>query len=103
MLELRSKPPFLTFLERKVNQRTFPRIHHFILAELLGFQRTFHEKSFVSGFGADAPTFNATHKKHVTSRAFLYYTAVSILSAFEFLASYIFSDKKAYFKLTEKP
>ena len=35
----------------------------FILAKLLRFQRTFHEKSFVSGFGADAPTDNA-HKKH---------------------------------------
>ena len=42
-------------------------------------------------------------KKHGTSRAFLYYTTVSILSAFELLASYILSDKKAYFKLTEKP
>ena len=36
---------------------------YFILAKLLRFQRTFPEKSFVSGFGADAPTDNA-HKKH---------------------------------------
>ena len=33
------------------------------MAKLLRFQRTFPEKSFVSGFGADAPTDNA-HKKH---------------------------------------
>ena len=32
--------------------------------KLLRFQRTFHEKSFVSGFGAEAPTFNAHTKKH---------------------------------------
>ena len=63
MLELRSKPPFLTFLERKVSQRTSHRIYHFILVKLLRFQRTFLEKSFVSGFGAEAPTHNA-HKKH---------------------------------------
>ena len=30
--------------------------------KLLRFQRTFHEKSFVSGFGAEATTDNA-HKK----------------------------------------
>ena len=53
----------LTFLERKVSQRISRRIYHFILAKLLRFQRTFHEKSFVAGFGADAPTDNA-HKKH---------------------------------------
>ena len=32
-----------------------PQLHHFILAKLLRFQRTFLEKSFVSGFGADSP------------------------------------------------
>ena len=31
--------------------------------KLLRFQRTFLEKSLVSGLGADAPTVNA-HKKH---------------------------------------
>ena len=59
MLELRSKPPSLTFLIRKVSKRISRRTHHFTLAKLLGFQRTFHEKSFVSGFGAKAPTDNA--------------------------------------------
>ena len=62
MLELRYKPPFLTFLERKVSQRTSHRIYHFILVKLLRFQRTFPEKSFVSGFGAEAPTDNTTQK-----------------------------------------
>ena len=47
------------FLERKVRQRTSSRTHQFIFAKLLRFQRTFHEKSFVSGFGADSPTDNA--------------------------------------------
>jgi len=42
---------------------------HFILAKLLRFQRTFHEKSFVSGFGAEATTDNA-HKKARQRRAF---------------------------------
>ena len=58
-LELRSKPPSLTFLIRKVSKRISRRTHHFTLAKLLRFQRTFHEKSFVSGFGAKAPTDNA--------------------------------------------
>ena len=70
VLELRSKPPFLTFLERKVSQRTSPRIHHFILAKLLKFQETFLEKFLVSGFGADAPTDNA-HKKTRRNLRFL--------------------------------
>ena len=64
MLELRSKPPSLTFLIRKVSQRISHRTHHFILAKFLGFQRTFFKKSFVSGFGAEAPTLNADIKKH---------------------------------------
>ena len=38
-------------------QRTLLKKHHFILAKLLRFQRTFHEKSFVSGFGAYATTY----------------------------------------------
>ena len=74
-LELRSKPcfkrllkkplknPHTPFFRRKVCQRTSLKMHHFILAKLLRFQRAFHEKSFVSGFGADAPTYNA-QKKH---------------------------------------
>ena len=49
---------------RKVRQRTFSRTHQFILAKLLRFQRTFHEKSFVSGFGADSPNIQCTQKKH---------------------------------------
>ena len=38
--------------------------------KLLRFQRTFHEKSFVSGFGAKAPTDNA-HKKSTATPCFL--------------------------------
>ena len=72
MLELRSKPPSLTFLIRKVSQRISHRTHHFILAKLLKFQETFPEKFLVSGFGAEAPTLNATHKKARQCRAFLF-------------------------------
>ena len=49
---------------------------HFVLAKLLRFQRTFHEKSFGSGFGADAPTDN-THEKRGLHRVF--YFAVNVL------------------------
>ena len=55
--------PNLLFFRRKVGKRTSPRLHHFILAKLLKFQETFFKKFLVSGFGADAPTFNA-RKKH---------------------------------------
>ena len=47
------------------------------LRKLLGFQRTFLEKPFVSGFGADAPTFHA-HKKTRHCRVF-YFTPISFL------------------------
>jgi len=39
--------------------------------KLLKFQRTFYEKSFVSGFGAEAPSDNA-HKKTRRNPRFLY-------------------------------
>ena len=77
-LELRSNPPSLTFLIRKVSKRISRRTHHFTLAKLLRFQRTFHEKSFVSGFGAEAPTFNA-RKKARQRRAFLLYNFIQEL------------------------
>ena len=62
----------LTFLIRKVSKRTSHPKHHFILAKLLRFQRTFHEKSFVSGFGAEAPTDNDTQKKHGVAALFIF-------------------------------
>ena len=74
-LELRSKPcfkvllkkrlknPHTPFFRRKVCQRTSLKMHHFILAKLLRFQRTFHEKSLGQGLGRIAPTYNA-RKKH---------------------------------------
>ena len=70
-LELRSKPCFKRLLKKAPWKfaKLSRRIHSFILAKLLRFQRTFHEKSFVSGFGADAPTYNA-HKKARQRRAF---------------------------------
>ena len=52
--------PNLLFFRRKGGKRTSLKTHHFILVKLLSFQRTFHEKSFVSGFGAETPTYN-TH------------------------------------------
>ena len=59
-----------TFFIRKVGKRTSHRLYHFILAKLLRFQRTFHEKSFVSGFGADSPNWKI-HKKTRHCRVFL--------------------------------
>ena len=41
----------LTFLERKVSQRTSHRIYHFILVKFLRFQGTFYKKSFGQGLG----------------------------------------------------
>jgi len=52
------------FFRRKVYQRTLHRNHHFIFAKVFEVsQETFYKKFLVSGFGADAPTYNA-HKKH---------------------------------------
>ena len=45
--------------------------------KLLGFQRTFHEKSFGRGLGRTAPTFNATHKKH--GNAVLFILTIALL------------------------
>ena len=50
--------------------KNFAQKHHFILEEFLRFQGTFPEKSFVSGFGAEAPTDNE-HKKRGNA-AFLF-------------------------------
>ena len=44
-------------------RKNFPQTPNFILVKLLKFQETFPEKFLVSGFGADAPTFNATKKR----------------------------------------
>ena len=42
--------------------------------KLLGFQSTFHEKYFVSGFGADAPTDNAYEKNAEESAFFVIFS-----------------------------
>ena len=49
--------PDLLFLKEKVGKRTSHQMHYFVLVKLLRFQRTFLEKSFVSRFGAEAPTY----------------------------------------------
>ena len=51
--------------------------------KLLRFQRTFPEKSFGSGFGADAPTFN-THKKHGIAVLFIFHKSL-VFKAFDSL------------------
>ena len=66
------RSPNLLFFRRKVGKRTSPRLHHFILAKLLKFQETFLEKFLVSGFGADAPTYNAHEKTRISPR-FLFF------------------------------
>ena len=64
--------PDTPFFRRKVCQRTSHQIHQFILVKLLKFQGTFLEKSFVSGFGADAPTDNA-YTKSTALPCFLFF------------------------------
>ena len=92
MLELRSKPPSLTFLIRKVSKRISHRIHHFIFAKLLSFQRTFHEKSFVSGFWADSPNIQCTQKAR-QCRAFIFLPQIfRILSVCLYL-TYKFAER----------
>ena len=56
---------------------------HFVLAKLLRFQRTFHEKSFVSGFGADSPNIQYAQKKH--GAAVLFYLSKRFGTAFQTL------------------
>ena len=51
--------------------KNFAQKHRFVLAKLLKFQETFPEKFLVSGFGAEAPTFNA-HKKHGIAVLFIF-------------------------------
>ena len=72
MLELRSKPCFKRlFVKSPLKiRKNFPRLPHFILAKLLRFQRTFHEKSLVSGVGRLVPISNAYTKKARHCRAF---------------------------------
>ena len=54
----------LTFLERKVDIRTSLKTHQFILAKVFEIPKDFLQKVLWLGFGADAPTFTSTHKKH---------------------------------------
>ena len=57
VLELRSKPCFKGLFVKsplKIRQN-FPQTYHFILAKLLGFQRTFREKFLVSGSHSGQP------------------------------------------------
>jgi len=72
MLELRSKPPSLTFLERKVNQRTFTPNIPIYFGKTFEVQRNFSRKvSLVRVPRRIAPTDN-THTKS-TAQAVLFY------------------------------
>ncbi len=73
ILELRSKPPSLTFLIRKVSKRISHRPHNFILSKVFEIPRDFLQKVPWSGFGAEAPTFNAHIKKHGVAVLFIIY------------------------------
>ncbi len=63
--------PQLTFLSEKGVPKNFAQIYHLFWRKLLKFQETFLEKFLVSGFGAEAPTFNA-HKKHGIAVLFIF-------------------------------
>ena len=65
----------LLFFRRKVGKRTFAQIYHLFRRKLLKFQETFPEKFLVSGFGAEAPTFNA-HKKHGIAVLFYFFVII---------------------------
>ena len=52
--------------------KNFAQKHHFIWAKLLRFQRTFPEKSFVSGFGADSPDIRRTQKTRISPRFYFF-------------------------------
>jgi len=60
--------------------------------KLLRFQRTFPEKSFVSGFGADSLNIQCTAKKH--GNAVLFNLSLYVGTAFQTSFSY-FSYKKS--------
>ena len=61
------------FSYKKSRQKNFPQNYNTLLwRKFLRFQRTFYKKSFVSGFGAEAPTDNA-HKKTRISPRFLFF------------------------------
>ena len=67
------------FFRRKVCQRTSHRMYHFILAKAFEDpQETFPEKFLVSGFGAEATTFNA-HTKSTAIPCFFIYQNMSEL------------------------
>ncbi len=66
-------PP--TFLIRKVGKRISHRTTTSLWRKLLRFQRTFPEKSFVSGFGVDSPNIQCTQKaRHC--RAFSFFVII---------------------------
>ena len=65
MLELRSKPPSLTFLIRKVSKRISHRMHPFYFSEAFeDSQETFLEKFLASGGGDGSPNIQCAKEKH---------------------------------------
>jgi len=52
-------------------RKTFAQTHHFILAKVFEIPKDFLQKVLWSGFGADAPTFTSTHKKHGNAVLFI--------------------------------
>ena len=76
MLELRSKPCFKRLFEKsplKIRKNFAPNNSILFCLKLLRFQRTFREKSFGQGFGAEAPTFNAQQKSTAMPCFFIFF------------------------------
>ena len=65
MLELRSKPPLFTFLERKVNQRTLHRNTPIYFGESFWDSKGLFPKSFLCQGLGQTPQLTTNKKKHI--------------------------------------
>ena len=65
-----------TFLSEKSRQKNFAPTTPLYFGEAFEFPKDFSRKSFVSGFVAEAPTYNA-HKKHGIAVLFLLFFVMS--------------------------
>ena len=85
MLELRSKPRFKELFVKsplKIRKNFAPN-YLFVLSKAFWFPKDFSRKALWSGFGADAPTFNAHAKKHGVAVLFCFPLPYSEIRAME--------------------
>ena len=75
-------------------QRTSHRTISLFCRKLLSFQRTFHEKFLVSGFGADSPNIQYTRKNAVCTAFFNYRNMLELRSKLCFKELFVKSSLK---------